>query len=358
MEVPNPKITPFGRGRALYIGPKGELYVSRRYVIYRSDDGGATWRIDCFVPASGWKPLASRLRLGSRLLRYYIAAFQVMPDGARVAVARDGIYRAAPGETAMTLSFRYTRGSRPLNLAADGNRVLFGEYGNLDDCEVRIYVSEDSGKTFDVGYQFAPGVMRHIHNVIVDPYRDHYWVLVGDYGLHAGFAALSKDMKTLEWATCGNQNYRAVSAINMPDRFVYGTDSDRERNFIVTMDKQSGRVEKLLEVEGSSLYAGSFGPVHAISTCVEPNPTCLSRECAIYVSTDGDNWKRTLIHKKDRFDFTYFQFGTIVLPYSCYAEPRGMYSGQAVQKADDVVFSLDWATNAPRTNAPQQRKSP
>ena len=280
-------------------------------------------------------------------LRYYIAAFQVLPDGTRIAVARDGIYRAGPGETAMTRTFRYSRGSRPLNLAVDGNRVLFGEYGELESCKARVYVSDDGGKTFNVGYQFPLGAVRHIHSVIVDPYRDHYWTLVGDYGRQAGFAALSKDMKTLDWVTRGDQNYRAVGAINMPDRFVYGTDSDQERNFIVTMDKQSGQVERLLEVEGSSLYAGSFGPIYAISTCVEPNSACPSRECALYISTNGSDWKRTVVHRKDRFPHTYFQFGTIVLPYSCYAEPRGMYSGQAIQGADDAAFLLEWEGNVP-----------
>jgi hypothetical protein len=282
-------------------------------------------------------------------LRYYIAAFQVLRDGSRVAVARDGIYRAAPGETAMTRTFRYTRGSRPLNLAADGDRLLFGEYGNLDDCEVRIYVSEDGGKKFDVGHQFPRGDIRHVHNVIVDPYEDRYWVLAGDFDRQPGIAALSKDMKTLDWINRGSQHCRAVGAIVLPDRFVYGTDSDRERNFVVAMDKRTGRVERCLEVEGSSLYAASFGSVHAISTCVEPNPACPSRQCSLYVSTDASDWKRVLTHWKDGFDFKYFQFGTMVLPTSNGAEPYGMYSGQAIQNADDITFCLDWTTVASQT---------
>lgn len=343
MDASNVGVAALGRGRALYIGRKGELYVARRYVIRRSDDGGTSWHTDCLVPPSGWKPLVARLRLGARLLRYYIAAFQVLDDGSRVAVARDGIYRAAPGETAMTRTFRFTRGSRPLNLAADGNRVLFGEYGNLDGCAVCIYVSDDGGKTFSVGHQLPRGDVRHIHNILVDPYRHHYWVLAGDFGRQSGIAALSNDLKTLDWINRGNQECRAVSVINMLDRFVYGTDSDRERNFIVTMEKQDGRVERILEVEGSSLYASTFGDVHVISTCVEPNPACPSRECALYVSGDGSHWKRTLVRRKDRFDFKYFQFGTMVLPHSRSALPRGMYSGQAIEQDDDRVYAVEFA---------------
>ncbi len=330
------------RGRALYIGQQGELYVSHRYAIYRSDDRGKSWQLDCQVPASGWKPLAARFRLGARLLRYYIAAFQVLSDGSRVAVARDGIYRAAPGETRMTCSFRYTRGSRPLNLMVDGQRVLFGEYGNLDQCEVRIYISEDGGRTFNVGYQLPRGDVRHIHNVFYDPHRDHYWVLAGDYGPQTGIAALSKDMKNLDWVCRGTRHCRAVSVVNFPDRFVYGTDSDHECNYIVAMEKQSGRVEDILEVQGSSLYAATFGPVHVISTCVEPNPACPSRECSLYASRDGDCWNRFAVHRKDRHHPTYFQFGTLVLPYTYNSQPRGMFSGQAVEDLDDKVSFVEF----------------
>lgn len=336
------RVSTLGHGRALYIDRQGALYVSQRYVVRRSDDGGATWHVDCFVPSSGWKPLAAKLRLGARLLRYCIAAFQVLPDGSRVAVARDGIYRVSRGETAMTRVFRYTRGSRPLNLAADGNRVLFGEYGDLNDGEVCIYVSENSGRTFDIGYRFPRGDIRHVHNVLVDPHRDNYWVFVGDFGRQSGIGVLSKDLKSLDWLSRGSQRCRAVGAVVEKDCLVYGTDSDRERNFIVRMDRQSGRIEDLSEVEGSSLYATRFGPVRVISTCVEPNPMCPSRECSLYVSRDGTRWQRLAIHRKDRYHSILFQFGTLVLPHTCHDGRWGVFSGQAVNGLDDRVAIIDF----------------
>jgi len=232
-----------------------------------------------------------------------------------------------------------------LNITIDGNRVLFGEYRILHNCQVCSYVSEDGGRTFDVGYQFPIGDIRHIHNVLVDPYQNHYWVFAGDYERQPGIAALSKDFKTLNWIKHGDQRYRAVGAIIMPDRLIYGMDSDRHRNFIVAMDKQSGRLEDLLEVEGSSLYTSRFGPVMAISTCVESNPYCPSKECAIYLSRDGDAWQRTMPHRKDWFHPLLFLYGTLVLPYSYCQLPRGMCSGQAIQGADDTVFLLDWTAN-------------
>jgi hypothetical protein len=326
------------RGRALYIGQRGELYIARRYQIYRSDDWGATWKLDCYVPTSGWKPWVAKSRLGSRLLRYYIAGLRILGDGSRIAIARDGVYRAGPGEVRMSSAFRITRGSRPLNIAVDGDRVLFGEYGSgLETCGVCIYASEDGGRSFHVGYQFPRGDIRHVHNVLLDPYQDNYWVLVGDSDQQAGIGALSKDLKTLEWLKRGSQRARAVSVIVAPDCLVYGTDSDRDRNFIVSLDKRSGTLDEILEIEGSSLYATTFGPVRVISTTVEPNPLCKSQDCALYASMAGSDWKRMLAHRKDRYHFKYFPFGTLVLPYAYNAEPRGMYSGQAVEDVDDKV---------------------
>jgi hypothetical protein len=338
-----PKVIRQTIGRALFVTSQGRCYISRKYDIYRSDDWGAAWQLDCRAPAAGWKSFAARSSLVARLLRHYIAAFQVLDDGSRVAVASDGLYRAENGEIEMKRVFTITRGSRPLNLAADGSRLIFGEYGSgLESSEVFIYVSEDRGNTWHVGYRFPAGDIRHVHNILIDPWANHYWVLVGDFDHQPGIGAMSKDLRTIDWIARGNQLSRAVEAIIKPDCLLYGTDSDRSRNYIARLDKQTGQIAKLLEVEGSSHFSASFGPVHAISTCVEPNPVCPSRECSLYVSRDGDSWNRTVTYKKDLYNFTLFQFGNIVLPFSRYEQPMGIYSAQAVVGAHDLVTVLNF----------------
>ena len=326
-------------GRALFSAANGDQYIGRGCQIYRSQDQGLTWQRDCFVPSFGWKRQCSRSGILARLLRWYIAALQVLPDGSRLAVARDGIYRAAAGEQAMTRVFAIQRGSRPLNFSVDGSRVLFGEDGSgLEESEVLIYVSEDYGKSFHEGFRFPKGDIRHVHNVMVDPYEGHYWVLVGDFGRQTGVGVLSRDLKHLEWLGRGTQRYRAVSALIEPDCLVYGTDSDRDHNFIVRLDKQSGRIEELKEVEGSSLYSARFGNLRVISTAVEPNPFCRSRECSLYGSRDGGPWQRLVTHRKDFLSPVYFQFGALVLPYTQESSQLElMYSGQAVNGLDGRV---------------------
>ena len=325
-------------GRALFSAANGDLYIGRGCQIYRSQDGGLSWQRDCFVPSFGWKHHCSRVRILARLLRWYIAALHVLPDGSRLAVARDGIYRAAAGEQAMTRVFAIQRGSRPLNFSIDGSRVLFGEYGSgLEESEVLIYVSEDCGKSFHEGFRFPKGDIRHVHHVMVDPHDGHYWVLVGDFGRQTGIGMLSRDLKHLEWLGRGTQRYRAVSALIEPDCLVYGTDSDRDHNFIVRLDKQSGRIEELKEVEGSSLFSARFGDLRVISTAVEPNPYCRSRECSLYGSQNGGAWQKLATHRKDFLNPVYFQFGALVLPYTQGSSSSFMYSGQAIEGLDGRV---------------------
>ena len=335
-------------GRALFIAAGGRCYISRRYEIFRSDDWGRSWQLDCRAPTSGWKSYASLSSLGARLLRYYIEALQVLDDGSRVAVARDGLYRAGPGEIRMTRTFKITRGSRPLHLSADGARLLFGEYGDgYEATEVLVYVSEDSGRSWNVGYKFPAGDIRHVHNIVPDPWNNHYWIMVGDFGQQPGIGALSKDLRNIDWLTRGNQESRVVSPIVNEDHLVYGMDSDYDENFIVRLDKQSGKMTKLRQIEGSSLYSARFGSTSVISTCVEKNPACPSRECSLYVSRDGDAWTRIEPHKKDWYNYILFQFGTLVLPYAYCDQPKGMYSGQAVVGGHNSVRMLDLEVASP-----------
>lgn len=330
-------------GRALFIDRTGRLYVARDYQIFRSEDGGATWELDAWVPASGWKPLAARITLAARLLRFNIQALQVLADGTRVAVARDGIYRAARGEQRMTRTWAVTRGSRPITLSADGDRLLFGEYGGteMNQVGVRIYVSEDGGRRFEPLFELPKGDVHHLHQVLVDPHADHYWILAGDHGRTPGIAALSKDGRDLTWVDRGHQMVRAVSALPRPEAIYYGSDSEVEPNFIIRLDKKTGRWERLRPTEGSSLFAADVAGMALISTSVESNRVNKARHSTLYASRDDATWTPVLSLDKD-FWHPYFHLGLIVLPtVQEKATTRWMFSGQALAGCHDRISLCD-----------------
>ena len=325
-----------GRGRSLYVDHVGTIFSARRNQIFRSVDWGKHWSLDCVVPSSPLKSAVALHRLGARLLRHDLSAMALLPDGSRIAVARDGIYRAGARETVMTRSFAIERGSRPLNIhTGPDDTVVFGEYGgNPQRHEVHLYASDDGGVRFEPAYTFAAGDIRHIHNVLYDDNLDKYWVLAGDYGDEPGIALLDRDFRTLEWVARGTQKARVVSAIVEADGLLFGTDTELEKNTIVRLDRRTGRLSTLLEIDGASLFATRFGDLRLIASDVEPSAVNPSRMARLYASFDGDRWDVLDSREKDMWSMHYFQFGTFVLPYSDYRGGRGCYSGQALRGFD------------------------
>jgi hypothetical protein len=99
----------------------------------------------------------------------------------------------------------------------------------------------------------------------------------------------------------------------------------------------------LREIEGSSLYAVDFGGCSAVTTCVEPNPACRSRDASLYLSADGEDWDRYVSFTKDRYHPGLFQFGTLVLPSSHCTASAGMFSGQAVDELDGTTRVVEFS---------------
>jgi hypothetical protein len=161
--------------------------------------------------------------------------------------------------------------------------------------------------------------------------------MVGDFDKQPGIGKLSADFRDLEWLRRGDQEARAVGVIVEKECLYYGTDSELCQNYIVRMDKKTGRITRLRAIGGGSLYATRFSDVRLISTCVEPSNVNRSRESIIYASTDGENWQPLQSFNKDLLDARAFQFGTIVLPASDYHESLGMFSGQALAGYDNKV---------------------
>jgi hypothetical protein len=320
------------------------VYIGLRGTILRTGDGGRSWVCDCTLAPELKRGVFGRSRLLTRLLRLEIMAFRLLGDGARVAIARDGIYRAEPGGTRMRRTFRFEAG-RPLNLGVDGNgRIIFGEYhSNAERRPIRMYASEDGGRTFEVRHVFDAGEIRHVHSVIWDQQLGQCLVLTGDYGEECGIAVLRSDLMGIDWIVRGGQRFRAASVL-VDERYItYGTDSHVEHNEILRVEKATGRIESLCTVEGSSLYAARFGPVRAISTAVEPSAVNLSREVSLYLSADGQHWSRAVVARKDRWHAVLFQFGTLVLPYCEGNTAWGAFGGQAVDGVDGqtVLISLE-----------------
>ncbi len=327
-------------GRVVLAQPDGSLYVGRHTVIHRSLDDGATWERIAEIPTRGIRRAARLSRLASRLLRHEIRAMNRAPDGGLVAASRQGVYHGRPGEPAMRAS-EVDAGSLeaapPMRIQVGrGGDVVWGEYLGViqPGRPIRIFGSDDAGAHFEVVHEFAPGRVGHVHNVVFDEGRGHYWVLAGDHGPQAGIGMLSADFERFEWLVTGQQSFRVVEVFDFGDRLVYGTDTEVEPNAVLSLDKETGRLERHQELPGSCIYGCRFGDVYAISTSVEPSSVNRSSWCELWVSRDGARWKRAYRAEKDGWNAHYFQFGSIVLPSGRSGRDHIAWSGQAIKGLD------------------------
>jgi len=325
-------------GRLVLAEPPGTLWLGRAYDLMRSEDAGKTWIRVAALPRSPARRLAESSRLACRLLRHEVRALLREPQGGLVAASREGVFFGPEGEPLLRPS-RVEAGSTPLlppmrlGSGPDGT-IVFGEYGNGRRRPIRLFASRDRGRTFSEIFRFPVGDVAHIHNVIFDPARGHFWVLAGDRDHEPGFGILSADLRHFEWFMRGDQRFRAVTFFDFGDRLLYGTDSEVERNGVLWLDKETGKTERLCEIEGSCLHACRYGSVLVLSTTVEPSEVNRDDHACLWVSRDGDHWTRIWRARKDRWSGDYFQYASLVLPAGSTEQELLAWSGQAVEGID------------------------
>ena len=210
------------------------------------------------------------------------SALGVLSDGSLVGANREWIFHGKPGAPMMQRSTVESRGQpvMPPNsiTVGPGDLVIWGEYNPQTGhgTPVRIYVSEDGGRCYDVAHVIEAGSVMHVHSIFFDAAYDQFWVVTGDYDEEPGIGILSRDFTRFEWFAKGEQQYRLCEPFDFGDRFVYATDTPLARNAVISIDKDTGATTRLLEVEGSALYACRFGGLCAFSTTVEPSPLSTS----------------------------------------------------------------------------------
>ena len=325
------------RGRAVLVRPDGTLYAARNLTILRSRDDGASWERVAALPRDPLRAVFEASRLACRLLRHEVRALAELDDGTLVAANRRGVFHGRPGDALLAAS-HCEAGAwpvlPPLCLGVGPGMVLFGEYASSRGRPMRILASRDAGRHFEVVHTFAAGEILHVHNVVYDAGRDHYWVLTGDFDAQVGIGQLSSDLRRFEWLVRGEQRHRAVDLFDAGDHLVYATDTQLEANSLIRLDKRTGRTERGQPFEGSCIYACRFGGWFALTTTVEPSRVNPSRDATLWVSRDLERWQCALRARKDRWNADYFQFGSLVLPRGSSGREVFAVSGQALARLD------------------------
>lgn len=341
-----------GPGRALYAHPAGTLYQSCHLNIQQSKDEGQTWQRILSIPRPFQRRVIEPVRLLCRLFRHEVRGLIPLPGGEYVATTRTGVFWAQPGEKIMQPA-KIDAGRIPvkwpmtISLGPD-RRILWGEYwGNNERRKVRIFASDDCGRSFYKAYAFSAGATRHVHNILYDTGLDKYWIFCGDHGTQPGIGLLDRDFRRFEWVAKGQQKFRAVCAFDMGSRLVYATDTEMERNGIYALDKSTGKVEHISPTDGSCIYATQCGEHYVIATTAEPlkNQTAKNKGniASIWISKDAFQWHKILTFPKDVWSYKYFQFGSLVLPRGRSNRNVLMFSGQALRSVDGKIYTASLA---------------
>jgi hypothetical protein len=276
------------------------LYVSRGLDVMATKDGGDTLEPFATCPGSLAETWGSQMRVLSRLGRLGVHALRPLPDGGTVAVLRRRVVWCPSGARQFREVLRIDRGSRPLNLCrTSGGRMYFGEYfGNPNRDAVHIYGSGD-GQRWSVVHTFPAGAVRHIHNVVEDPYRGGVWVLTGDSDEESGLWFTKDRFQTLDRVFGGTQRARAVSLIPLRRGLIVPTDTPQEQNYVQWGNPETGELTPVAPLPNSAFHASERDGILLVSTTAEPSPCNDTAAAHVFVSPNGIEWHRFDSFRRD-----------------------------------------------------------
>ena len=324
-----------------------QLYAGCGYELVRAriqDAANVSWQPVTGFRADWRRRISARNRLAARLFRDGFHALAVLPSGGLVAAVPGAIVSFRPNETEFRRTHAITRGTRPLHITAvPGGAVFWGEYfDNSARDEVHIYGSTDGGVSWGVVHTFPKGAIRHVHNLVHDPWENCLWVLTGDYGDECRILRAACDFSRVETVLQGNQQARAVALVPMEDGLYFSSDTPLESNYVYRLDRR-GTLARLAAISSSSIYACRVGGSVFFSTMVEPSEVNCDRSVRVYSGSAGERgeqrWQPVLEWRKDRWPMGLFQYGNAFLPDGNNSTPFLAVTTIAVE-ADDMVTSL------------------
>jgi hypothetical protein len=339
------RVARFPRLRAL-AWSGDQLYASRGYQLLRASmqnpSNNLAWQpVATFHPE--WRRrLSVHHGLAARLFRDGFHALALLPTGALVGAVPGAIVSLRPGQREFRKAHAILRGTRPLHITAvPGGVIYWGEYfDNPSREQVHIYASTDGGETWGIAYTFPKGAIRHVHNIVHDPWLECLWVFTGDYGEECRILRAACDFSRIESVLQGQQQARAVAAIPTADGIYFASDTPLESNYIYHLDRQQS-LRQIAKISSSSIYGCRVRDQVFFSTMVEPSEINRDRHVRLYGTTaHGDQECRPLLSwKKDRWPMGLFQYGNALMPDGDNQTPFLALTTVAVQ-SDDMVTSV------------------
>jgi len=310
------------KGKIVYLLPNGDKLIYHKMSFYRNNEYIAS------LPFSGILLLLIRLRIVSRFLRLEPRSIgQLTETKFVVSILRKIWLLDLKTKSLEVLMINGEGWSNPLNFCSDGESLYWGDYGsNPYHLPVKIYRLDQDLKLTTV-YQFSSNLIRHIHNILWDKERHHFFILTGDLESTSGIYLASADWKIVKPVKVGNQQYRAVVAFLYKEGLIYATDSVVNENHIYILNE--GGIRKICKIPGSCIYGVEIKDYYVFSTTVEPPEGRNVLNMFSYKLGEGivDRYSHVILVRKDNLcvdeifktrkdwlPMKLFQYGSIMFP--------------------------------------------
>lgn len=244
--------------------------------------------------------ILARTNFGSRIGRLGFHSVKEFRGG-YIGIQKGKIVHKAKLSSVFENVFSNFRGSRPLNICIGpkDENIYFGEYfSNSKRSAVKIFHSANL-KFWNIAYEFEASLIRHVHGIFYDQFRDGYWVLTGDSNKESGLWFTSDKFKTLDKIFSGSQKTRAVEMIIKEEGLIVPMDSPLELNSINFFSLKDNSIKFLQDLNGSAFHALVVKGIYFITTVTEISDINLDKSANVYASIDGYNWKCISKFKKD-----------------------------------------------------------
>lgn len=281
----------------------------------------------------------SKFSIFTRILRLNIRCGLKISDNIIIFYKGSKIYELNTNLKTISKGSSIIDGSRPFsftkisNLKNFDDGVYFGSYiHNPNKNPVSIYkrIKED---VWDVVYTFSAGEIEHVHNIIVDPYKDLLYILTGDFKNASAIWIAKNNFSEVIPVLRGNQIYRGCVGSVSSKGLLYATDTPFENNSIrlLTTVNDNWISKKICYINGPSIYGCKWNDETVFSTSVEsdgfvkPSLTyklfgnkrgkgIKENYCIVYKGNVEKGFKEIYRVKKDSLPFYLFQFGVLIFP--------------------------------------------
>ena len=307
----------------LYRNETEELFFYKGKLFYFNTNQKQTCSLHC--------GFFSRFHFSSRLMRLEPRIVSKLSNNDFLIAHKGKIYNYSPSSNSLTIEHCFCSGmSAPLYFCEKTTNgiidIFYGEYYQKTSGKpLAIFKRNGADKKWSKVFEFAPGTIKHIHNILFDEAKSRFLIFTGDNDSESGIWEADLDFKKVKPILCGSQNYRACFGFIKGDWLYYLTDMPDKINSAFKVNLNTREIVLLDSIAGPCIHGVALESNCFFATSVEPKSTLgkiryflstkpgdgISDRFSHLYRFDGDKVFEISKIKKDAFPFALFQFGDI-----------------------------------------------